>query len=377
MVKKIEELADKTLINKAEEFKKNNKSKMYYNSNKASSSMNLDWLEKMEHSCIYVDEAISHPKLDLISEQQIVKIEKAKRISVASVKHLAKHTDFIEDFEPVTGSVKLSKILIETREEAYNTYENRMLYTLIFNMSKMIAKREEALENFKANNDQVLEYKANTADGYNKVKLELKINAEQLANSHDLEKFLEELNSIKERIARIKRFIGAWRSSVLFKNLSKLGVGYVYSPVNKTNVLISNVNYSEALELFEYIEAYDARELGSNRDDFETQGNDILKRILENSFLTTYFVLEAISPIEKKENEQLSKYAITMINEHLKLLIELILKSGINITEDEILKMVSLEMNKGKRELELGSNDIKDKFKEAIDQYLGKINDAL
>ena len=39
MVKKIEELADKTLINKAEEFKKNNKSKMYYNSNKASSSL--------------------------------------------------------------------------------------------------------------------------------------------------------------------------------------------------------------------------------------------------------------------------------------------------------------------------------------------------
>ena len=40
---------------------------------------------------------------DLLNEEEIVKIELARKVTVESIKHLAKHTNLIQDVDPKTG----------------------------------------------------------------------------------------------------------------------------------------------------------------------------------------------------------------------------------------------------------------------------------
>ncbi len=368
---------DDSLKNKSEKFIEKLESKMHYKSELATDSMALDWLEKIEFACPYIDDIVKHPKLDLMNEEEVVKIEQAKKITVASIKNLSKNTHFIERIDPVTKDIYLSKILIERREEAYNTYENRVIFTLMHNLEFFISKKESALEELKIKNDKILEYAASTANGDEKVNIELKVTSKQLPNGKDHNDFLKEIEAIKQRIKRIKQYAISWRVSEFVKQLVKASAPYVVPPINKTNLLLSNTNYNTAMNLYDYLGRYNESSLNNSKDSLDTAGDDILKGLLDDSFLMDYFVLDSISSSKREQKEKISKYAIVMINQQLKRLISLLLSSGIEVTEEQILKMVSIEMANEKRKLLIGSNDIKNKFKESFSEYLDKAKDYM
>ena len=90
-----------------------------------------EWIDLMETTIPYIDNIFRNPNRFIINEEEIVKIELARKVTVESIKHLAKHTNLIQDVDPKTGDVKPSKILNINKEESYDTYENRFIYTLI------------------------------------------------------------------------------------------------------------------------------------------------------------------------------------------------------------------------------------------------------
>ena len=91
---------------------------------------NFTWLELMENTIMYLDNILRNPNRFIINEEEIVKVEQAKRITVESIKHLSKHTNFIQEIED-NGDVRPAKILNVNKDESFNTYENRLIYTLI------------------------------------------------------------------------------------------------------------------------------------------------------------------------------------------------------------------------------------------------------
>ena len=93
----------------------------------------IEWIEKMEETIPYLDNILRSPNRFIINEEEIVKIERARKITVDSIKHLSKNTNFIQSIDKKTGDVKPSKILNINKEESYDTYENRLIYTLIQN----------------------------------------------------------------------------------------------------------------------------------------------------------------------------------------------------------------------------------------------------
>ena len=93
-----------------------------------------EWLQKMELTIRYLDNILRNPNRFIVNDEEIVKIELARRITVESIKHLAKNTNLIQSFDEKTGEVKPSKILNINKEESFNTYENRFIYSLINNM---------------------------------------------------------------------------------------------------------------------------------------------------------------------------------------------------------------------------------------------------
>ena len=92
-----------------------------------------EWLETIEDAIPYIDNILRNPKRFIINEEEIVKVELAKRVTVESVIHLSQHTSLIQDIDKKTGDVKPSKILNINRDESLDTYENRFIFTLINN----------------------------------------------------------------------------------------------------------------------------------------------------------------------------------------------------------------------------------------------------
>ena len=103
----------------------------------------VEWIETFSNILPYIEKILRNPKRFITTEEEIVKIESAKKVGVETVKHLAKHTNFIQDIDQDTGDVLPSKLLNVLKEETFNTYENRFIYTLIQRMQDFIRKKKE------------------------------------------------------------------------------------------------------------------------------------------------------------------------------------------------------------------------------------------
>ena len=109
----------------------------------------------------------------------------------------------------------------------------------------------------------------------------------------------------------------------------------------------------------------------------ETSGNNLLKEILDDSFLMNYFVLDSIVSSKKNQKEKLAKYAVIMIAHQVQRAISLLLRSGIEISDEEILSMISAEIKNEKSRATVDNTDIKKKFQKIMDEYLERTQDFI
>ena len=86
-------------------FNRKIESEMSYKSAYKGNVLSFDWLDEFEEACPRIDLIVRRAKVTLIQEQNVELIEKAKRITVESVKDLAKHTSYINEIDQKTGDV--------------------------------------------------------------------------------------------------------------------------------------------------------------------------------------------------------------------------------------------------------------------------------
>ena len=367
---------DEQLKVKSSNFIKNIKSGMHLTSDVNSDINDLEWLEIIEEVCPYLDNIVRAPKVALVSESEVRKIEKAKKTGVESVKDLSKHTDYIDKIDPVTGDVQPSKILVVYREETFNTYENRFIYTLILTLLRFLTEKEELLKDMKPKNEKLLQYSASTSNGKEKVKVDVKISTKPTRLGNDDNDLEKELNSIRKRIEKMKKFINSWLTSELITSLQKQHAILVMPPIKKTNLILKNPNFQMATKLWNFLYSVDETK-NSNINGLDSKGDELLRGILDDSFLMDYYVLDSISIDKKKQKDSLCKYALLMIMNQVQRAVDILLQNGIKISEQELLKLLSAEIEKKANISQLGSQDIKNKFKKEMDEYLALANQYL
>ncbi len=366
---------DGKLKGKSETFINKVNSNMYFESDLSSDLMSFDWLNEIEFACPYIDNVVRNPKFTLTKEEEVVKIEKAKKITVASIKDLSSHTHYIEKIDPVTQEVKPSKILITRYEDTFNTYENRFLYTLIDNLIRFVMKKESQLNHFESKNSKTLEYAASTFTDKENVKIELKISSDEIPKGNEDNEFENEIKSIKKRLRRIRDYFTSWKRSEFIESLEKERVSLVTPPIKKTNTILKNPNFQIAMKLWEFLQRYDEKDSQGSKESLNTSGDNVLRGILDDSFLMNYVVLDSISSSRREQKEKLSKYAIVMLNQQIQRAVSILINNGIKITEEEILAMIANEMKIEKNKRLIGSTDVKKKFKSAIEEYLERTQD--
>ena len=356
-------------------FNKKIESEMSYKSAFNGNALSFDWIDEFENACPRIDIIVRNAKVTLVQEANIELIEKAKRITVESVKDLAKHTNYINEIDGKTGDVKPGKILDIRNEETFNIYENRFLYTLIHEMDDFISRKEDDLKKLQISDSKLLEYKGKAKSDKDRVSIEVKITADSIPSDDVSDDLKDKIKDLKKRINDIKVYISSWYRSEMMKSLEKAHIPFVKPPLKKTNILLKNPNFKIATLLWEYIRNYEEED--SSRNNQNNNGTDAMLGFLNHGFLLDYAVMDSIFTSKREQKKQLSKYAVVLLSLEMKRIIELLRSQGIKIDDEELLRMLADEVNDEKNDRLAGREDIKKKFKKAMDDYLERAQEYL
>ena len=288
-----------------------------------------EWLEMIEDAIPYIDNILRNPKRFIINEEEIVKVELAKRVTVESVIHLSQHTSLIQDIDKKTGDVKPSKILNINRDESLDTYENRFIFTLINNLEMFFNERiSESGDSSYYVDKKDLNYEANTKVGTENIKISLTI--------HSLDKDLEEMQNsngmtYQDRVRKIKMQIDGFHGSELYQTLTHLHVSPVRSPIRKTNVILKNPNFQKAEALWNYINSFVSKDQKEYQKlDYFDDGQ--IKSDYDQAVLMAYIANKTLG-----EERELSEKKV--VTEMISRLIENILDTDVDMTEDKLKEM--------------------------------------
>ena len=329
-----------------------------------SSTYDDEWITKMEETVRYLDNILRNPNRFIVNEEEIVKIELARRITVDSIKHLSRNTNLIQKYDPQTNEVKPSKILNINKEESFNTYENRFIFTLINNMKMYIErkKNDELKDSFRKEH-RSLEYRGTAQLDKEKIELALQLKSDIEDNGGN------KSDSIVERITKLEEKITDLCSSSVYKDIAKLHVAPVVSPIKKTNLILKNVNFQYALDLWNYMQTHmESSSKNENKND-GYEDNGVLKQMMNDSFMLNYLIMDSIdkeNTDEQKENLQ-SKVATNTVNQ--------LLTISDNLSVEDVMKLIGDEYVKVKYKKIVDTSAIAKKYKEAIELYMAKDHD--
>lgn len=211
-----------------------------------------DWIDMIESCITSLDNIVRNPRKFIVIEEDIVDISLARAISTESVKHLAQHTNMIASVDK-EGNVTPNKILNTTKEESFEIYENRFIYTLLKNLSNFIARRLDAIKKAYVN-DNILELDVDA--NFYMGKTRVFYNLELIGSvPSDLEEEIQGSDlKIVERVTKLQRIISDFLSSPFAKQM--INSAPVRPPITRTNVILKNPDFKKALVLWQFIESY-------------------------------------------------------------------------------------------------------------------------
>ena len=289
-----------------------------------------DWIEAIEKGLEYVEKCIKEERQFIRSNGEVEPIEKVKRVSQASVEHLAKHSDLLTR-EPEEGKdVIPDSLYVVERLSDFAVYENRFLYMLLCYLRDFISLRYERIVEVTntytgklSMNKVVIE--TNRRIEYQVQLFEEKKNDEYLRNHNDAQETIE-------RILLIYKSVVHFLSTPLMNEVSKAPM--LKPPVTRTNVLRMNKNFRQALALYEYVTAYDkdGYEIITNKKSLSpfvgVVADEIAETVELSSFLTyehglgisNYFKQNWQREEHKRKQEEQDKLVeqLNNIRKHLK-----------------------------------------------------------
>ena len=211
-----------------------------------------DWVLEIEKGLVFIEKAIKEDRQFILSQGEVVPIEKVKSVSKESVQHLARHSDLISEFEEGEDIVP-DKLYTVERLNDYTVYENKFLYMLLCYLRDFVSLRYSNIIEATNKYDAVLTLNKEFLIGKEKVTYSV--------NLHDIrqdDEYLKAHNSAKDIIDRIMIILKAilsFLATPLMEYQSK--VPMIKPPITKTNVLKMNNNFKGAVALYDYIISYD------------------------------------------------------------------------------------------------------------------------
>jgi hypothetical protein len=362
---------------KSERFKEHINSNLHVQTDIENVVRDTDWIDIMEDTIPYIDNIFRAPNRFIINEEEVVKIERARKITVESIKNLAKNTSFIQEVDQKTGDVKPSKILNIDKEESYDTYENRLIYTLIQNMKFFLSMKKKSLEqvqNAGNKNNKKIEYTGSSKISNEKIDINMSLNTQMCAEKKSKDKE-EEPDELLLRISNLETRISDLTNSEVYKVIDKKHIALVREPIKKTNVVLKNVNFQYAMKLWTYLRDNIEDRTKSNKEkkNYEDKGN--LKNLMDESFFLNYLIVSTLNKSKDKENiEQTQEKQKEMQEIVISKMLEKVMSMNNELSEKQLEDVIKEKYAIIKYRNQANIQEIQKIFNKHIDKYLEKIS---
>ena len=258
------------------------------------------WLSVVEEGIEAIFNIVDKPRRFITTTEEVVPVALAKKITADSVRHLSQHTQFIA--ENAAGEIMPTRILNITTEESYDLYENRVVYHLIQRLFAFVDKRTDVI--FWSTGDEtcnVLRMESKVDDAYEEIsyKVEMTIKNRQSYAENDTDHM-----DLFKRIDRVRRMSRTLRTSSFCDIMN--GCARVYSPIQRTNLMMKDPDYRTCYRLWQFIESYD--EVGytiEERDSALQFDEEYLLQMYIN-FITNYTVFKSLLEEDPRKLKELA-----------------------------------------------------------------------
>ena len=356
--------------NGVKEFFEKTESTLRVETERKETTLDTEWIEMIEDTIQYIDNIFRSPNRFIVNEEEVVKVEQAKKITIETIKHLSKNTNFIQTIDPVTGDVTPSKLLNVRKEESYDTYENRLIYTLVQNTKMFIKKKKEELltripsdENEQASkNNKTLEYTATSKIKEEKVNVRMNLNS---SLDYTGETSKEKITKIFERIEDVEKKIEMLADAEPYQVIDKLHISLVREPIRKTNVVLKNVNFQYAMKLWSYLRDNYNGDFAEDEEIKNYTDTGELKQFVDETFLLQYLAMKTLD--EDLQENEITQQEIqeTMVEQ----MIEKMVDMDVEVTEQQIQQMVAEKYEVIKYKKTEIIKEIQQIFKTQIEKY--------
>ena len=190
----------------------------------------------IEQTIIPLDTIIRNPRRFIKNEEEILPIEMVKNVTTEGIRHLAQHTNMIATVKG--DEVTPQRMLNIHKEESFETYENRFIYTLLQKLQYFLDKRLQALM-AKTGAQDMLEMRMDGSFDTGKDQIAYKLEFSYTTPHVDLADEDLKINadvstlSSMQRVERIRRILYDFMGSQLIRTLE--GCALVRPPLTMTN----------------------------------------------------------------------------------------------------------------------------------------------
>lgn len=263
--------------------------------------VDLRWVDTIE-SCLEAFQTIINSPRNVIREEElIVNVANAKKAGPETIKHLAQHSNLVEDFNEQTGYLRPGRLMQRYREDSIGLYENRLVFTTMEYAFGFVKTRYDAL--LAAMSDEFgakLKVTSDMNSAAEHVHLDLFLHIKQIDDALTTDDKNAEVFS---RISRIYRVLSVLMNSDFASQMSKLP--RVKGTINKTNILKKNKNYRKISDLLQFLRLYDDVGYAIKIIEQNPKVDERLERDVYHNILFNYLILKGY--LESEEDRAVPK----------------------------------------------------------------------
>ena len=256
-----------------------------------------EWLNVIEETLPSINAIIEKPRRFITTEEEVVPVSLARKISADSVRHLAQNTQFLASSDD--GGIHPTRILNVSTRETYDLYENRFVYHLIKRLLAFVDKRTDVIF-WSTGNEICNRFKMHSKidDAYEEIEytVELAVKNRQSFAENDADNV-----GTFMRIDRVRRLVMSLGKSSFCQLMN--GCASVHSPIQRTNLMIKDPDYRACYKLWQFMERYDEVGYTINVHDSQMAVDDEYMIQMYTNLINNYAVFKSLGVDDRDLDE--------------------------------------------------------------------------
>ena len=316
-----------------------------------------EWISVIEDSLDAINNVIEKPRRFITTEQEVVPVSLAKKISADSVRHLSQNTQFLAPSDD--GGVHPTKILNVSMAETYDLYENRFVYHLIQRLLTFVDRRTDVI--FWSTGNEVrnrFTMHSKIGDAYEEIEYNVEMTVRDRQNF--AENDADNMDTFM-RIDRVRRLVMALRGSS-FCQLMK-GCSVVRSPIQRTNLIMKDPNYRKCFQLWQFMERYDKVGYSIQVKDSALAFDDEYLTQMYTNLINNYAVFKSLVSDDRNLTELASEQREPVVPKFIKEIEEELVDSC-DIPDVEVRKVFVEEVTRAQLDAEAALEEQRGKNEE-------------